>query len=87
MYRNRTIAAVVPAYKEEALIGTVITTMPLATRDEVVTPIRSAYAAAAVGARCAHIRRSRTAPLARWGRRRRSRGRRTLGITATTADP
>jgi glycosyltransferase involved in cell wall biosynthesis len=28
MYRNRTIAAVVPAYKEEALIGTVISTMP-----------------------------------------------------------
>lgn len=28
MYRNRTIAAVVPAYKEEKLIGTVITTMP-----------------------------------------------------------
>ena len=28
MYRNRTIAAVVPAYKEEALVGTVIRTMP-----------------------------------------------------------
>ena len=28
MYRNKTIAAVVPAYREEALIAKVITTMP-----------------------------------------------------------
>jgi hypothetical protein len=28
MYRNHTIAAVVPAYNEEALIGRVIETMP-----------------------------------------------------------
>ena len=53
MYRNRTIAAVVPAYKEEALIGTVITTMPDYVDHIVVvddcSPDNTSAAAEAVG--------------------------------------
>jgi glycosyltransferase involved in cell wall biosynthesis len=53
MYRNRTIAAVVPAYKEEALIGTVIATMPDYVDHIVVvddcSPDNTSKAAEAVG--------------------------------------
>jgi glycosyltransferase involved in cell wall biosynthesis len=53
MYRNRTIAAVVPAYKEEALVGTVIRTMPDYVDHIVVvddcSPDKTSEAAHAVG--------------------------------------
>ena len=53
MYRNRTIAAIVPAYKEEALVGTVIRTMPAYVDHIVVvddcSPDKTSEAAHAVG--------------------------------------